>query len=406
MPRLELMGLVKGVRATQFVIKELKIEHIPVTIWSDSKCVLHWIQANESKNLPRFVKNRVNEIKGMKATYKYVSTTDNPADIGTRGSTVKQLQTNQIWWNGPEWLKKSTDFWPKTPDLKEYIIKDETTNKPENDDQQINLITTTTNNFKTIYKVENFSTWTKLVRTVAFVLIFIRQCKIKNNNKTTEKTNKKGKNFIIPEANIMKLSQQTILKMIQNEFPPTQSEIQQLNIQKDKSEILRCIGRLDKSSNLTSDEKEPIYLSKDAKETHLIILSVHRILLHGGVNLTLNTIRRQFWIPKGRSVIKSCLRKCFTCNNTKSKPFQLPTIANLPKERISVSRPFENIGLDYIGPMIIKIKNDTEKMWICLFTCMTTRNVHLEYVLQLDSMTFLNAIRRFIARRGRPNYFR
>ena len=41
-------------------------------------------------------------------------------------------------------------------------------------------------------------------------------------------------------------------------------------------------------------------------------------------------------------------------------------------------------------------------MWVCLFTCFSTRAVHLEIVLSLDSQICLDAIQRFAARRGCP----
>lgn len=55
-PRLELLAVLIGVRAVQFVIKQMELENIDVTLWSDSKCALHWIK-NHSRLLPKFVQN-------------------------------------------------------------------------------------------------------------------------------------------------------------------------------------------------------------------------------------------------------------------------------------------------------------------------------------------------------------
>uniref|UniRef100_A0A914YWB7 Integrase catalytic domain-containing protein n=1 Tax=Panagrolaimus superbus TaxID=310955 RepID=A0A914YWB7_9BILA len=75
---------------------------------------------------------------------------------------------------------------------------------------------------------------------------------------------------------------------------------------------------------------------------------------------------------------------------------------SLPSCRIIKTKPFENTGIDYCGPF--KIKGGKEKSWIILFTCFTTRLVHLEPVTSMASDDFLSAFRRFIARRGAPQY--
>ncbi len=53
--------------------------------------------------------------------------------------------------------------------------------------------------------------------------------------------------------------------------------------------------------------------------------------------------------------------------------------------------------------MWVKVGSNKEKAWICLFTCFVTRVIHLELVLDLSAFQFLNCLRRFIARRGKPS---
>jgi len=43
------------------------------------------------------------------------------------------------------------------------------------------------------------------------------------------------------------------------------------------------------------------------------------------------------------------------------------------------------------------------KRYGCLFTCLVTRAVHLEVAKSLETDSFINALRRFIARRGPPS---
>ncbi|VIO86182.1 Uncharacterized protein BM_BM17908 [Brugia malayi] len=88
---LELLSVLIGVRAAQFVLKQLNLENNEVTLWTDSKCVLYWIQ-NYTKLLPRFVQNRIEEIRKSNFELKYIPSDQNPADIATKGVSPLKLQ--------------------------------------------------------------------------------------------------------------------------------------------------------------------------------------------------------------------------------------------------------------------------------------------------------------------------
>ena len=79
----------------------------------------------------------------------------------------------------------------------------------------------------------------------------------------------------------------------------------------------------------------------------------------------------------------------------------------LPAERIKPQRAFSKTGVDYAGPMLLKIGrgrgSKNEKAWIALFVCLVVKAVHLEVVTSLSTEAFLAALKRFIARRGKPN---
>lgn len=62
----------------------------------------------------------------------------------------------------------------------------------------------------------------------------------------------------------------------------------------------------------------------------------------------------------------------------------------------------ESVGIDYFGPYLVKVGRRAEKRWVALFTCLTTRAIHLELVGSLSTDSCKKAIRRFIACRGSP----
>uniref|UniRef100_T1JH28 Peptidase aspartic putative domain-containing protein n=1 Tax=Strigamia maritima TaxID=126957 RepID=T1JH28_STRMM len=99
MPKLELMGALIAVR----VADQLKeVTHCrEVQVWTDSRICLHWIR-NTAKRPPTFIQNRVLESrdKSKLENWRHVSVTDNPADCLTRGLTIDELLTDQLWWSG------------------------------------------------------------------------------------------------------------------------------------------------------------------------------------------------------------------------------------------------------------------------------------------------------------------
>ncbi|XP_065189637.1 uncharacterized protein LOC135820248 [Sycon ciliatum] len=91
------------------------------------------------------------------------------------------------------------------------------------------------------------------------------------------------------------------------------------------------------------------------------------------------------------------------CKRFDGGPFAMPAMPQYPKEKVTGGRtPFTTTGVDYFGPVTVKSGNESVKAWVVLFTCLTTRAVHLEAVRDMTTKTFLMAYRRFIARRGTP----
>ena len=53
-----------------------------------------------------------------------------------------------------------------------------------------------------------------------------------------------------------------------------------------------------------------------------------------------------------------------------------------------------------IGPFVVKRARSEVKRYACIFTCFTTRAIHLELLEDLSANSFINALRRFMARRA------
>lgn len=76
-------------------------------------------------------------------------------------------------------------------------------------------------------------------------------------------------------------------------------------------------------------------------------------------------------------------------------------MADLPEERVTPDDPpFINVGVDFFGPFELKRGRVTIKRYGVIFTCLNIRAVYLELAHSLNADSCINAIRRFVARRG------
>jgi len=112
-----------------------------------------------------FVANRVVEIQNRvpRASWRHVSTDENPADCASRGILGSQLASHELWWHGPPWLRLANTDWP-TP-----VILSSASCLLE---QKVE---------KTAHFVEpkepwnlasQFSSWPKLLRVTAYIMRF------------------------------------------------------------------------------------------------------------------------------------------------------------------------------------------------------------------------------------------
>ena len=82
-------------------------------------------------------------------------------------------------------------------------------------------------------------------------------------------------------------------------------------------------------------------------------------------------------------------------------------MAILPQDPVTPSKPsFSYVGVDLSGPFTVRRGRTSAEGYGALFTCLTIRAVHIEIVHSMDTESFINALRRFIARRGRPEEIR
>ena len=267
------------------------------------------------------------------------------------------------------------------------------------------LVNVTIETLPILYKTSSFK---RLVRIIAFCIRFIHNAKFPDNKFTGLLTP-----FELSKAEIAIIKQvqaESLANILDNLNKHKSIEkncnLLSLNPFLDEYGIIRVGGRLS-HSNLKYDHKHPIILPKH-RITEIIIMEEHIRLLHSSQLLTLHSLREKYWPISGKRQVRKVLRTCLRC--FKVNPVSnLQLMGNLPKDRVTAARPFIHCGVDYAGPLLLKEGSGrgkrTVKAYICLFICLATKAVHLELVGALSTDFFLNALKRFISRRGHVSDF-
>ncbi|GBP53911.1 hypothetical protein EVAR_96589_1 [Eumeta japonica] len=162
-------------------------------------------------------------------------------------------------------------------------------------------------------------------------------------------------------------------------------------------QTLKKVKKIDKTIHTSANEKKFVLL-----EARLYVQAVHEQLHHAGVEATTNEVRQRLWVLRMRPTILSVIKSCLRCRIRRATPGEPPT-GNLPAARLAYhQRPFSYGGLDYFEPYNVTIGRQHQKRYVALFTCLTTRAVHLEVAGGLSADNAILAIRRMMARRVAP----
>ena len=178
----------------------------------------------------------------------------------------------------------------------------------------------------------------------------------------------------------------------------------------DSDGVLRIGGRLG-NADISSGERNPIIIPHHLHITTLLIRHYHEKVRHQGRHFTEGAIRQAgFWIIGAKRSISSYIYNCVTCRKLRGK-VEEQKMSDLPADRLTVAPPFTYVGLDAFGPWSVVTRRTrggiaNSKRWAILFTCLTTRAIHIEVIEEMTSSSFINALRRFIGIRGPVKQFR
>ncbi|KHJ87032.1 hypothetical protein OESDEN_13201, partial [Oesophagostomum dentatum] len=458
MPKMEMNALTIATRLAFSIFTAIQGDHEKcphtVHIFSDSQIALSWLSTSTAQEkLGVLVNHRLDELqkiknafeqKGVTIYFKYVPTDKNPADAGTRGVENRTFESH-IWWTGPEFLKKPKDrmgnsflsIIPTKPtglrELNYSAVRQQKGQEARAHNIHSSSVSIPQPRNVAEETVNVFHSTDKLMRKdAANVLLLTGMGKVYDKN-NDEWVNVEilfdpgaGQSFISRE-----LAERLRLDCIAKE------NFQMFTFGSHDPRTTACwVTRVDLwdddghqhslrlcTTPILTEKGKRVQLSKqdqDFIKQHNIRLSKKRQdeesnpeILLGCDQLwsILEALSPRYTLPSGLQLIPSKIGYLITgkqqCSGGTLRRESTPTT-------LSIVRVFTNFEANFdedldrwdkywtIDSAVFKESEVEQKTYGCIFTCMVTRLIHLELVRSMSTEDFLNALRRFIARRGVP----
>lgn len=388
-PRLELSAAVIATKISVMLKRELDMEIDEEFFWTDSQVVLGYIN-NDARRFHVFVANRVQLIRENTdpSQWHYIDTAANPADYASRGLHAAHISASS-WISGPKFLWEQ-EVHPNPNFSRELHVGD-----PEVKTVMASA-TKVSDCGNILDRLSRFSSWTKLLKVVAR----IKRLKSKQGHHsdlvTIEERERAAK--VVIKLGQQQAFAQELKTLKEGKRLPSSNHLFCLD------PILRdgvlCIGGRLKQSSLSEELKHPVILPKDSHITVLILAHYHNKIFHQGRTQTQMELRANgFWVIGGSKLVAKLIHDCVQCRKLR-RPTEEQQMAELPKERVEVSAPFTYSGIDCFGPFLIKKARKEYKRYGLIFTCLSSRAIHIEMLEDLSTDAFINALRCFISIRG------
>lgn len=397
-PRIELNAAKVATELYLRIIEEISLNVSSVTFWCDSTIVLRYIQSNNGR-FQRFVANRIAFIRTHTSVsqWRFVPGEINPSDLLSRGSAnVDEFLANKNWFTGPEFLKYDETRWPDQSPISEVVIDDSETIKTT-------FVAKSGENVM-IRLFNSVSSWYKLKFRISVLTKFVNYVMNKNSNKIVTPVD--AHDLDRAESVIFLCLQKSILRdqrelLIAGKPLPKSSCLVKCRPYIDDKGYMRVGGRLTNSS-VSYEIKYPIIVPMNQHVLSLFIKHCHSRLGHLGREVILAQVRSKYHIIGINALIKRVLFQCVICKRVQGRVSN-QIMSDLPRERLSCDEPpFSHVGVDYFGPFfVVRGRGKSrDKRYGVIFSCMSSRAVHIEISYSLDMDSLVNCLRRFVCRRG------
>jgi len=420
-PELELQSSLNLCKMVATVLKSHETKFDKIRYFTDSSSVFEWIR-NEPKKPTIFVHKKIEEIHSMseKDSWNWIPTDYNPADYGTKESAMVELKYDNDWFL-PRIFRLPQRDWPRFEPI--YNVTNHITENLENklDPGRFKSYNSIIYAGQFFYRLKHKL---KIKRLRSKLKAFKKKVKSKRlkqklehlRNKIRLEREKclrtsfmyeKVENLIIKQAQEDSFPEE--LKLIQNNMPlPKNNYYHKWLPFLDKNGIIRLQTRLNDSKENRNkfgyDRINPILLHKEHKLTELLILRYHKANYHMLTKNVINLIKMRFFIRNLDTLVKQTVKtKCSFCIRHNSSP-KIPLMGDIPAVRLkSHVPPFSYTIADIAGPITVKVtRNTVAKRYIFVYSCLTSRALHLELIEDLTTNSTLLALQNSIHLRGAP----
>ena len=394
--RLELQAAVLGTRlhsvVKQFLTKK-GMDIVASTFYSDSEVVLGWINSDH-RRYQVFVAHRVSEIltTTTKAQWCYVNTKDNTADEATK------ITDSDRWFIGPRFLDKTINEDYKVDKRQAVDVPAPT--------EEIRHVMVIQPAYETNWSIGDYSTWERALKHVAIYMRYVKYLKLSKaqRKKLCEEP------ITVSE---MTRAEIALIRMAQMEdFREDYAVLSSGKQVQNGSSLLSLtpffdpINRVIRSDSrikmgVPYDQGHPYILPKNHRVTQLLVDYYHRKYLHIRPDTQHAKLRLKYHVISARSAILAAQARCQRCRNNRAR-VNPPQMAELPNERLQpYVKPFTHCGVDMFGPFKVNLtRNISTKRYGIIFTCFSTRAIHLELASRADTDSFMSCLFNMISRRG------
>ena len=410
-PRGELAAAQLNARAGNYVADAITpiVGHKPkVFYFSDSEITL-WRLKKPAETYKIWVANRLSAIQ--KSTeidcWKKVNTTENPADISSRGAYLTEFIDSDLFWFGPTWL---VDPNYKFKTMETELPKEKLTLESDEVKKSLKTNACLLQNEKdnVIQNIlDRFNDWQKSINIIAWCKKFITN--LKNPTDTNKRLTRQSKKLKPTNINYEELY------LLPEEITAAEIFLFQYAQKTDFAEEIACLSEgleIDKNSKIKTlipkwDTEEqllkhssriagynPIILPKNHHVTRLFIYNIHKKFGHSGPSLTLYKIRKRIWITNGRQQVRKALFQCFCRKNI----LLHEQMGKIPTWRHNNPTIWSRVGTDVLGPLWVKNdENKVVKTFAILWTDLVSRGIMVDLLYSADTEGVIRSLRKLTA---------